>query len=131
MRDFSEMIIKLPNEALLLIDQLINHWNWDYYDRLEEENLQVTVPSLVADPTRGDNLEQSIFKQLQSILKKEDFFNLSIIIKERRSDILSKKFLEEKHKKEEEQKRLEQENKNKQKELNPSFLSSCPLSRRN
>jgi DNA helicase-4 len=74
------------SETTKLIDVLIEHWRfWELH-----ENFYITklAPSLVADPSKGDNLERDILTKLRQVLTPDEWQAIPSLITERRADIL-------------------------------------------
>lgn len=95
-------MIPPSRDAEKLIDVLIEHWR--FWELHESFYINTLAPSLISDPSAGDDLEQETLAELQKILKEDEWQSLPRLLAERRSTIL----------REIEIKRLEQEAKEKE-----------------
>lgn len=95
-------MISPPRDAGKLIDVLIEHWR--FWELHESFYINTLAPSLISDPSTGDDLEQETLAKLQKILREDEWQSLPRLLAERRSTIL----------REIEIKRLEQEAKEKE-----------------
>jgi len=76
------------SETEKLIGVLIEHWRfWDKYENYYLTNL---APSLVADPSKGDDLEREVLAKLRQLLTSDEWQNIPILITEKRAGILRK-----------------------------------------
>lgn len=98
----NETMISPSRDAEKLIDVLIEHWR--FWELHESFYINTLAPSLISDPSTGDDLEQETLAKLQKILKEDEWQSLPRLLAERRSTIL----------REIEIKRLEQEAKEKE-----------------
>ena len=74
------------NSTLQLLDSLIEHWRfWDSY---EEFYLTQLAPSLVADSSKGDDIERDILDKLKELLSDSEWKDLPNLIAKRRQGIL-------------------------------------------
>lgn len=69
-----------------LIDALIEHWR--FWDQHEQFYLTQLAPSLVADSSKGDDVEKDILDKLKRSLNESDWNALPQLIAERRQGIL-------------------------------------------
>ena len=74
------------SETEILIDVLIEHWLfWELH-----ENFYLTklAPSLVADPSKGDDLERETLAKLRQLLTQDEWQDIPTLLAERRAGIL-------------------------------------------
>lgn len=95
-------MISPSRDAEKLIDVLIEHWR--FWELHESFYINTLAPSLISDPSAGDELEQETLAKLKKIITKDEWQSLPRLLAERRSTIL----------REIEIKRLEQEAKEKE-----------------
>lgn len=95
-------MISPSRDAEKLIDVLIEHWR--FWELHESFYINTLAPSLISDPSTGDELEQEALAKLKKIITKDEWQSLPRLLAERRSSML----------REIEIKRLEQEAKEKE-----------------
>ena len=95
-------MISPSRDAEKLIDVLIEHWR--FWGLHESFYINTLAPSLISDPSTGDELEQETLAKLKKIITKDEWQSLPRLLAERRSSML----------REIEIKRLEQEAKEKE-----------------
>ena len=98
----NETMISPSRDAEKLIDVLIEHWR--FWGLHESFYINTLAPSLISDPSTGDELEQETLAKLKKIITKDEWQSLPRLLAERRSSML----------REIEIKRLEQEAKEKE-----------------
>lgn len=98
----NETMISPSRDAEKLIDVLIEHWR--FWELHESFYINTLAPSLISDPSAGDELEQETLAKLKKIITKDEWQSLPRLLAERRSSML----------REIEIKRLEQEAKEKE-----------------
>lgn len=75
----------MSNNIQQLIDALIEHWRfWNVH---EQFYLTQLAPSLVADSTKGDEVERDILDKLKRLLNESEWNALPQLIADRRQDI--------------------------------------------
>jgi superfamily I DNA and RNA helicase len=89
-------------DAEKLIDALIEHWR--FWELHESFYINTLAPSLISDPSTGDELEQETLAKLKKITTEDEWQSLPRLLAERRSSMV----------REIEIKRLEQEAKEKE-----------------
>ena len=98
----NETMISPSRDTEKLIDVLIEHWR--FWELHESFYINTLAPSLISDPSAGDELEQETLAKLKKIITKDEWQSLPRLLAERRSSML----------REIEIKRLEQEAKEKE-----------------
>lgn len=74
------------SETEKFIDELIEHWR--FWELHEEFYLTKLAPSLVSDPTQGDDFEKPILQKLRQLINQEEWLALPQLIARRRAEHL-------------------------------------------
>lgn len=90
-----------------LLDALIDHWR--FWDQHEEFYLKTLAPSLVENPSKGDDTERVLLGKLRAVLNDSEWHSIPLLISERRAGILREIESERLHKEAEEKERRERE----------------------
>jgi len=68
-----------------LLDSLIDHWR--FWDQHEEFYLKTLAPSLVENPSKGDETERDLLGKLRAVLNDAEWYSIPVLISERRAGI--------------------------------------------
>ena len=79
-------MISPSRDAEKLIDILIEHWR--FWELHESFYINTLAPSLISDPSAGDELEQETLAKLKKIITKDEWKSLPRLLAERRSSML-------------------------------------------
>lgn len=79
-------MISPSRDAEKLIDVLIEHWR--FWELHESFYINTLAPSLISDPSAGDELEQETLAKLKKIITKDEWKSLPRLLAERRSSML-------------------------------------------
>lgn len=82
----NETMISPSRDAEKLIDILIEHWR--FWELHESFYINTLAPSLISDPSAGDELEQETLAKLKKIITKDEWKSLPRLLAERRSSML-------------------------------------------
>lgn len=74
------------SETEKLIDVLIEHWR--FWELHETFYLTKLAPSLVSDPSKGDDLERETLAKLRQVLTQEEWQAIPSLLAERRAGVL-------------------------------------------